>query len=177
MHVRLREPGAPLQKQERVPLERRATSHQSPRQPLAQEVCAPRVRRGPDDLARRADAMGPKKKSQKQASPVEDDSWVQEVYQRNLDRRAGLMKKDGDIWTPAAEDAREWARGELRKEYGVQPEKAISGTLTERIAKDLQQHATAYAREVLAAKPVRFDGPRGLKVIDGRPVQVKCVWG
>ncbi len=176
-HVRIREPGAPVHSDRFGVLGGRATRKPSPRQPLSLEVCAPRALRSAGGPPRRAEAMGGKKKKQ-EPPPVEDASWVGEVYERHAERRPAWMNKGGNIWAPAAAYSDQAARTALQHDDEVDHSKSQRTSMAnERIAKNMQKAATAYAREVLAAKPVRFDGPRGLKVIDGRPVQVSFVWG
>ena len=101
------------------------------------------------------------------------DSWVAGVYERHQERRAGNTGDSFGRWVAAAAERDADARSQLATTADD-----LGPTVREREykrdlrAREFQRAAVEYAREILSAKPIRFDGPKGLRVIEGRPVQV-----
>ena len=106
--------------------------------------------------------------------------WVSQTARRLADldvtqsRNAGVQR-----WRAAQEVAdaslrggRHWRPGEASQT--PPPGEPVLGAMAqEETMGSLAREACEYARTVLAAKPLSFDGATGLRMIEGRPVQAR----
>lgn len=113
----------------------------------------------------------------------EDDTWVAAVAERQDRFENPWRDRRQERWQRAREEAEANFERTI-DQYGTQMASAASRARAEcagRQAEDkamfLAEVAAAYARSEVAAKPLRFDGPTGVRMVDGRPVQAHDVSG
>ena len=106
--------------------------------------------------------------------------WVSETARRLAGRDVTEARSAGvKRWRAAQEaadaalrDARHWRqRGASQTPPPGEP--LVSALAQEETMAELAREANEYARTVLAAKPLAFDGATGLRMIEGRPVQAR----
>lgn len=124
---------------------------------------------------------GRKRRPAPQPDPPEDNSWVARTAER-IDGPEAWRHTHHDRWKFAGLVGDAVLEPDFAKsahEVAVVMDGLGDAAAEERLlerSRELAAMAAGYAREMVSVKPIRFDGPTGLRMIQGRPVQA-LVWG